>query len=150
MLLSKIAYFFNYRPLCLLTIMLSLFNLAFGVGFIFAPAQITQTIIYMNVAELISPIIVGVVLTFISMVSAWYAAVDRIPIARVGLLGFALFWLYGAISYALGGNYLLMIIAMMFSLIPGYISYYYKFRRIWDGPKDKYMRRVEKRPGVVR
>lgn len=127
--IKRTQYFLNTRPLCTISTALSLKDAAFGLGFILGPWEITQTLIYQNISMLLPGFVFGWVLLLIASVTVVFALALKTKYARLGLEFMALFWLFAVITYLLGSAPMLAVVALVFSFIPGYISYLYKTER---------------------
>lgn len=126
----------NKKPVSTIATILAIKDAAFGLGFILARPEITQTIVYQNIAMLMPAYIFGWLLLIAAVVALVCVLNGRKLFARRGLDFMALFWLFAAFTYAFGGNIILMIVGLVFSLLPGYISFYYKYEGLGIGDKE--------------
>lgn len=135
---KHIAYFLNNRPLCFLSTVFGLRDLVVGLAFIF-PSDWHRTVIFGNLNALGGAGLYGALLVLISIVVIVGAISDKTKLAQWGLRGLSWFWLFAAISYIESGNWVFALSNFLICCLPaGYISFYYKWTRIWEEPKQKW------------
>lgn len=128
---KAVRAFLKDRPLCTVSTVLLIKDAALGLGFVLAPAEITQTLIYQNISMLLPAIFFGWFLLIVALLTAACSLGNKTGFSRVGLDIMALFWLFTAYIYILGGSPLLMVVALVFSVLAGYISFYYKLDNLF-------------------
>lgn len=132
---KRLRQFLSSRPLDTISTVLSIKDAALGLGFILAPYEITQTLVYQGIAALLPAAMFGWFLLIVALVTAGFALANKTKTARVGLEFMALFWLFTTFIYLLSSAPILMVVGVVFSFLPGYISFYYKFEEVWNERK---------------
>jgi hypothetical protein len=137
---NRIGYFFSdflrNRPLCFLSTIGGLRDFLLGLGFIFSVNQITNTVLYQNFSAIAPGVYAGALFILMGGFTMLTAFVDKIRYARWGLRVQAFVWLFSAIMYALGGNWIFaFMLGGYFSVMAGYLAYYYKYAPLWARQK---------------
>ena len=140
---NRIGYFFSdflrNRPLCFLSTVGGLRDFLLGLGFIFSVDHITHTMLYSNFSEIAPGFFAGLMFTIVGGFTMLTAFVDKIKYARWGLRAQSFIWLFSGLMYALDGSWIFaFMLGGYFSVMAGYLGYYYKYAPLWAHQKREF------------
>lgn len=146
--LTDITDFMNTAPMTVLSILFSIRDLILSLAFILATPDITQTLLYQNIADIMPPALFGVLFGIICLVTIVAAITGSTKIVMRGLDAQAFLWLFSGFVYVFTGAWFLaMIFGLFFSAPSGYISYYYKVMSLWGKKRHQIREQDEAEQG---
>lgn len=128
--MPAVREFIQYRPFCVIGLILALQNVLYGIGYIVPTIGFSQTVLFKEMTMLISAEVAGGIFLSVGFVMAYSALKQKNTLVRKSFFVNSTLWLFALFIYTLHGTpFLGMAIAGTFFLLSSYIGLTYGNRK---------------------
>lgn len=116
--------FINLRPLGVTGFIIAIHSIVYGIGYTLKLGGFSNTVLYHNIGDVVSPEIFGIALLILGTILAYGYAKEKAGIVKRFTPLQSIVWLFATLIYMLSGAVMLGIgVGLVWALLSGYVGY---------------------------